>query len=84
MDPEMKKLLEEIRDLHKEHLERYKAFAERSMRLQELHVRRFRIIFVFFGIIGLVSWLVFLAWSSMGILHHPREPESFPARWYWV
>jgi hypothetical protein len=72
MDPEMKKLLEEIRDLHKEHLERYKDFAQRSIHLQEVGMRRFQraagvqrmaLILVFFGVIGTVCWLVYLAWS---------------------
>jgi cell division septal protein FtsQ len=72
MDPEMKKLLEEIRDLHKEHLERYKEFTQRALHLQEVSMRRFQgaatvqriaLVLVFFAVIGTVCWLVYLAWS---------------------
>jgi cell division septal protein FtsQ len=72
MDPEMKKLLEEIRDLQKEHLELYKDFSQRAIHLQEVGMRRFQraatvqrmaLILVFFGVIGTVSWLIYLAWS---------------------
>jgi hypothetical protein len=71
MDPEMKKLLEEIRDLHKEHLERYTEIAQRSLHLQEVTTRRFqrtarsaaisRVLAVFF-MIGFVAWMVYLRW----------------------
>jgi hypothetical protein len=75
MEPseEIKRLLQEIRDTQKEHLELYKDFTQRALHLQEVGMRRFQkaagvqriaLVLVFFGLVGLVCWMVYLKFSA--------------------
>jgi hypothetical protein len=65
-DEQVIKLLEEIRDLQKLHLENYKDALknqQESIEMQKKSLRRQRINLVFLGLF-LLTLLVFLAWSS--------------------
>lgn len=60
------KLLEEIRDLQKLHVENYKEalrHQQESIEIQKRAVRRQKVTVIVFGLL-LVSLLVLLAWSS--------------------
>ena len=64
-EQEVIKLLEEIRDLQKLHVENYKDALknqQESIDMQKRAMRRQRMILIVFGLI-LVGFLVFLAWS---------------------
>jgi hypothetical protein len=78
MEPseEIKKLLEEIRDTQKEHLALYKEFAQRSLHVQEVGMRRWQrvvgvqriaLVLVFVGLIGLACLMIYL-FSFFGFL----------------
>jgi hypothetical protein len=71
MEPseEIKNLLQEMRDTHKEHLALYKEYAQRSLHMQEAGMRRWQravgvqriaLILVFVGLIGLACLMVYL------------------------
>jgi len=60
------RLLEEIRDLQKLHVENYKdalKHQQESIEIQKSAVRRQKITVIVFGLL-LVGFLVFFAWSS--------------------
>jgi cell division septal protein FtsQ len=66
-DEQVIKILEEIRDLHKEHLESYREAVknqQESIEINRRALRRQKITsFVFGGI--LLVFLIFLAWASL-------------------
>jgi CHASE3 domain sensor protein len=67
-DEQMVKLLEEIRDLQKLHVENYKDALKNqkeSIDLQQRAIRRQRITTIVIAVV-LLSFLIFLAWISSG------------------
>ena len=78
MEPseEIKNLLQEMRDTHREHLALYKEYAQRSLHMQEIGMRRWQravrvqriaLVLVFVGLIGLACLMVYL-FSFFGFL----------------
>ena len=65
-DDQIVKLLEEIRDLHKEHLQAYRQAVnnqDESIRMQRSAIKRSKVVQLLFGVlvIAFVVWLVAVA-----------------------